>query len=118
MDHPTSTPHAPTSPAATSLVVAGRPISEYRDLRDFPKHSHGRDNVVGYVVRETVRDGKPLYHGEKDERGIYQGGCGYDVFAVEGASRYDWTWPVRDAYRKMKGGYAVVDELYSCGCRS
>lgn len=55
--------------------------------------------------------------GEPDEHGHHDG-CGYDVFAVEGAHRYTETFPARDAYRQQSGGYAVVDTLYKCGCRS
>ncbi|MGW9031656.1 hypothetical protein ACWGQ5_48145 [Streptomyces sp. NPDC055722] len=104
-------------PQAVSLVIAGRPIGEYRPVRDYPGHFHSNDIIVGYVVRETIRGGKPLHHGEPDEHGHHEG-CGYDVFAVDGAHRYTETFPTRDAYRQQCGGYAVVDTLYKCGCRS
>ncbi|WP_331732904.1 hypothetical protein OG613_48875 (plasmid) [Streptomyces sp. NBC_00015] len=114
MSQPASTSTTLHSPAAVSMVVAGRPIGEYRDLREFPAHSHRTDDVVGYVVRETVRDWRPLYRDEcrPDE------GCGYDVFAVDGAHRYAETFLTRNAYRQRQGGYAVVDTLFACGCRS
>ncbi|MEU1597963.1 hypothetical protein ABZ468_35315 [Streptomyces sp. NPDC005708] len=108
----------PTPPRnAVSLVIAGRPIGEYRRPRTYPGHTHSTDVIVGYVVRETIRDGKPLHHGEPDKDGRYEG-CGYDVFAVDGAHRYVETFQTRDDYRQRPGGYAVVDVLYACGCRS
>jgi len=90
--------------------VAGRPLAEYVQLHHHAGQVHSTDGIVGYVVRETVRDGKALY---SDDRA----GCGYDVQAVEGGHRYGDTFGLRDFLREGRG-YAVVDSLYACGCRS
>lgn len=119
-------PVGPVTVPPAPFVIAGRPLAEYErfgpdiDTKGSRCLSHTTDMIVGYVVRETVRDGKQLHRGEPNERGIYPA-CGYDVFAVESTptdGRYDRTFPIRDAYRRAKGGYAVVDSLYSCGHRS
>lgn len=110
-----------TTPAPLTIgatVVAGRPLAEYRPIREFPGHFHSNDMLVGYVVRETIRDGTVLWHGAHIGPADMHEHCGYDVAAVEGAARYGDTFAVRDAYRAQPGGYAVVDSLYSCGCRS
>jgi hypothetical protein len=114
-------------PATTShtgiadTIVAGRRLGDYRTIREFPGHFHRHpDDIVGYVVRETIRDHEVLWRGEQTVRhGItVWSECGYDVATVEGAARYGDTFPIRDQYRTAPGGYAVVDTLYRCGCRS
>jgi len=102
----------------TDTVVAGRNLADYKPIRTYPGHSHSTDMIVGYVVRETIRDGVVLWHGERIGPGDMHEFCGYDVAVVEGACRYGDTFETRDSYRKQPGGYAVVDHLYSCGCRS
>lgn len=92
-------------------VVAGRLLTEYVELYHHRDHTHNTDGVVGYVVRETIRERNILW-------GEDFGTCGYDVQAVEGGHRYGDTFPLRDVYRDRPGGYAVVDRLYRCGCRS
>lgn len=101
-------------------VIAGRRLGDYRKIREFPGHHHSNDDLVGYAVRETIRDGKALWHGEMTvQHGVERWSeCGYDVAVVEGARRYGDTFEVRDSYRNAPGGYAVVDRLYRCGCRS
>ena len=97
--------------------VAGRRLGDYRKIREFPGHYHSHpDDVVGYAVRETIRSGEILWHGEADDKGHRE--CGYDVATVEGSTRYGDTFAIRDQYRNEAGGYAVVDTLYRCGCRS
>ncbi|HKT02000.1 MAG TPA: hypothetical protein VJT31_20935 [Rugosimonospora sp.] len=99
-------------------LVAGRRLREYRPLRANGHHPHGLAAIVGYVVRETVRDGVVLWHGEHTGPADVHEFCGYDVAAVEGSDRYGDTFPTRDQYRSQPGSYAVVDSLYACGCRS
>lgn len=82
-------------------------IADYRSLRDARGHSHGKDNpIVGYVVRETIRDGVALRHGPADAKGRRQ--CGYDVAVIEGGCNYTDTFDILDSYRNTPGGYAVV----------
>ena len=98
-------------------LINGRRIADYTDLRSSPDHSHTTDTIVGYVVRETVRNGRPLFRGTPDTRGIHPE-CGFDVEVIDGGHRYADTFATRDSYRSTDGGYAVVDDLYACGCRS
>ena len=106
---------APVSPVADT-VVAGRRLADYESLTQHPGHHHSIDTVVGYAVRETVRDGRAMWHGTPDERGNYPH-CGVDVAVIEGSTRYSETFPIRDRYRCVEGGYAFTVELYACGCR-
>lgn len=99
-------------------IIAGRKVADYQKIRTYPGHSHTTDMIVGYVVRETIRDGVVLWHGEHIGPSDMHEFYGYDVHVVEGACRYGDTFETRDAYRRQPGGYAVVDTLYSCGCRS
>lgn len=69
-------------------------------------------------MRETIRNGEALWHGPLNGHGEHTL-CGYDVAVVEGGRCYVETFPIRDQYRSLPiGGYAVVDNLYACGCRS
>lgn len=106
-----------TTSNISDTVIAGRRLADYRPIREFPGHFHSNDMRVGYAIRETIRGGKVLWHGDVDANGRHEH-CGYDVAAVEGACRYGDTFTVRDSYRATPGGYAVVDSLYSCGCRT
>ncbi len=98
-------------------IVAGRLLSDYIAFHHHRDHAHSIDSIVGYVIRETIRDGQTLWG--DDSHTI----CGYDVQAIEGGHRYADTFPLRDFLRgtyntyRDKGGYAVVDSLYACGCR-
>lgn len=99
------------TPLAT--VIAGRPVSEYVDAWSRPRHDHGSDTTVGYVVRRTIDPlGIILWHDSATKAR-----CGVDVLAVEGATRYADTFAMRDELRQGTG-YAVVDTLYACGCRT
>ena len=98
-------------------LINGRQVADYTDLRSSPDHSHTSDTIVGYVVRETVRNGRPLFRGTPDAHGIHPE-CGFDVEAIDGGHRYADTFATRNSYQSTDGGYAVVDTLYACGCRS
>lgn len=96
---------APIAPVAETLV-GGRPVRDYVDFRQHPAHSHGLDTTVGYVLRETIRDRQSL-------------GPDYiDVAVFDGDHRYGTALDLAHVYRAADGGYAVVDTLYACGCRS
>lgn len=99
-------------PRVSDIVVNDRRVGDYASLLSHPRRScdHRLGAIVGYVVRETVRDGEVL------PRHPYGPGCGVDVYVVDEAGGYARTFPVRDSYR-TSGGYAVVDNLYRCGCR-
>lgn len=94
---------------APDTIIAGRRLEAYLPIEGFPGHHHNNNMIVGYAVRETVRGGKILWH---------DADCGYDVAVVEGSTNYADTFEIRDRIRFTPGGYAVVDRLYSCGCRS
>jgi len=99
-------------------IVGGRELRAYVSFVEHLNHPHPSDSIVGYVVRETIsRFGTVLWHTEIDVRGDEVHECGYDVAVVEGANNYGDTFPIRDRYRRWQG-YAVVDTLYACGCRS
>jgi hypothetical protein len=90
--------------------IAGRLLTDYVELHAHRGSAHSTDAIVGHVVRETVREGLVLTNAE-------HGGCGYDVQAVAGGHNYGATFGLRDKLREGRG-YAVVDSLYPCGCRS
>ena len=95
--------------AVATTPVGGRLLGEYRPMSYAADHDHTiTTGLVGYVVRHTIRDGEII----RSTRGV-----GYDVAVVVGASRYADTFPIRDAHRQGRD-YAVVDNLYGCGCRS
>ena len=98
------------------VEVAGRKLADYREVDN--THGHDLDQLVGYVVRETLRDGQALWHGDLTGRGEARQFCGYDVAVVDGAHRFAEALTVAYAYRDLPDGYALVDHLYSCGCRS
>lgn len=94
------------------VEVAGRPLADYTPLAvaGGAGHDHSTTTgIVGYVVRHTIDpEGVLISDGQR---------VGVDVAVVEGAHRYAETFPERDALRDGRG-YAVVDMLYGCGCRS
>lgn len=99
-------------------IVGGRELRAYVSFAEHLDHDHPSDSVVGYVVRKTISPyGSVLWHTEVDASGDEVRECGYDVAVVEGARNYADTFPIRDLHRRGKG-YAVVDTLYACGCRS
>lgn len=99
-------------------IVGGRELRAYESFAAHLDHDHPSDSIVGYVVRKTISPhGSVLWHTEIDAGGDEVHECGYDVAVVEGARNYADTFPIRDRHRRGKG-YAVVDTLYACGCRS
>lgn len=89
-----------------TTTVAGRQLADYVPM--VKSHDHGLDTVVGYVIRKTISDGTIMWHSE---------GCGYDVATVDGSNHYASALEVVRTYR-VDRDYAVIDMLYSCGCRS
>lgn len=120
--------HVDVAPIATHRAcialtrVNGRRLADYGDLRNDPQHGHRTpDDIVGYVVRQTIADdGLHLWKGQAARRpsGVvdHPEGCGIDVLAIEGAIRFHETIATREHLRRH-GGYAVTDVLYACGCR-
>lgn len=90
-----------------STLVAGRAVRDYQPMAGHPHGPSG--GVVGYVVRETIRGGCRL--------AVADGPLGVDVAAFDGATQYGAALDTARGYRQH-GGYAVVDSLYACGCRS
>jgi hypothetical protein len=103
-------PRLPLLDIAPQTEIAGRLLVDYVELHAHRNSAHSTDDIVGYVVRETIRQGRTLNSSQ-------HGGCGYDVQAVVGGYNYAATFGLRDKLREGRG-YAVVDSLYSCGCRS
>lgn len=116
---PGKNPAPARTAAVRATVIDGIHVRDFVSSELRPRHRcHTTDSIVGYVVRETMRNGTLLTRGEPDARGAYPV-CGYDVFAVSGGGNYVATFPVRDSYRTADGeNWAVVDSLYACGCRS
>lgn len=92
-------------------VINGRKLSDYAPSADFPRHSHGTHVLAGYVIRQTERDGEYLWHDEAKTA------CGEDVAVVEGSTNYADALEIKHTYRTGTS-YAVIDSLYTCGCRS
>lgn len=92
-------------------TVAALPLSS-----EHPQHAHGTGTLAGYVVRETIRNGTVLWHGTVDDKGHFAL-CGYDVAVIDGARRYAEALDIMHSYR-AGDGYAVIDNIYTCGCRS
>jgi len=100
------------TPLPASVTVAGRPAASFVKMNGYPGHSHGTDATVGYVVRVTIDPhGTILWHDETKQA------CGFDVHAVDGATRYGDALEVVRKYRTGQS-YAIIDTLYACGCRS
>lgn len=95
--------------APDALISVHRDLDKFRPLAKDPAHDHHIDNVVGYVVRETIRSGEVL----RDEAGR----VGIDKVVVEGGTEYGRAREYARRYIAQRGGYAVVDNLYGCGCR-
>jgi hypothetical protein len=104
-----------TADSISETDIAGRRLGDYKPIRDYPGHNHTTDMVIGYVVRETIRDREVLWRGEPDRQGHRE--AGHDVAIAVGIGRYADIVAIRDSYRSTPGGYAVVDRLYACGCR-
>lgn len=105
-----------------TTVLNGRKIADYVDLRNHLPHQHSTDLIVGYVVRETIGPNGEgaLWRnaaGDRVEANDRAGRCGYDIAVVEGPGRYVNTRLIVADY-EADGGYAVVDSLFVCGCRS
>jgi hypothetical protein len=95
-------------------IVDGRKLSEYTDTikPGIRGHQHSTDNLVGYAIRHTIEpDGTVLWHTDGSGR------CGHDVVVVDKPTEYGWAIEAAHADR-AQNGWAVIDHLYSCGCRS
>jgi hypothetical protein len=97
---------------SSALVVAGIDVATAPSILENGSHSHGLLTEVGYVVRQTQRDGVWLC-----ERGDGNGldNCGFDVAVAE---KYTAALDVMHALRVQEGNWAVIDRVYGCGCRS
>lgn len=98
---------------ARTATVNGNPVTAYTRLKNGPVwlHDHSREGIVGYVVRETCRNGVHIPRlGDNTH-------AGYDVLVVDGAWRYGETRATARKYR-VPGARSVTDTLYRCGCRS
>ena len=67
-------------------------------------HAHGLDTTAGYIVRRTFFD-------EREHE---------DVATINGRTNYEQALvAVREVRAEQTGmGYAVIDFVYECGCRS
>ncbi len=90
-------------------VTVLRTVAGFVPLNGSSRHDHSATTgIIGYVVRETIREGVVLREGNH---------VGVDVRLVLGGPRYADALVIRDGYRDTRSGYAVVDNLYGCGCR-
>jgi hypothetical protein len=77
-----------------------------------PSHDHRTDEIVGHVVRQTVTaDGAVL---PRDASGR----IGTTVATVEGAGAFPVALAMARDVRADGQAYAVIDNVYRCGCRS
>ena len=108
--------HAAALKPSPDLVVGGRPLSAYQPFRwAHAAHRAGASlsDIVGYVVRRTIADdGEILWNDEE------RTSCGYDVAVLPAPHLYGQALDVALEHRGPGDGYAVVDRLYACGCRS
>ncbi|MCK9898125.1 hypothetical protein [Frankia sp. AgB32] len=90
-----------------AVQIAGRRVGAYEPdgVRRNADHSHSLSQIVGHVVRETVRGGVPLW------------AMAVDVAAFEGADQFGAAVELAETFC-VDSGYALVDRLYACGCRS
>lgn len=78
-----------------------------------PGHNHSLTNVIAYEVRQTIRAGRVLWHGDE------AGGCGYNVHTFVGGDQYAAALQAAKELRVTDRSYAVVDFVYGgCGCTS
>jgi hypothetical protein len=103
----TATPAPDTTSAADLDNLATAPR-----LVDHPEHDHGRNAITGYVVRRTANGGKILP--------TITPGCrpGVDVAVYPSPHAYPAARTLAGLLRQHPGAYAVIDNLYACGCRS
>src|SRR6185312_1945065 len=78
---------------ARDVVVNGKRVGDYASLWDNPRHSHSNDNLVGYVVVETVDPELGALWRHKVDGGhttepVCAGSCGWDVAVIDAANRY------------------------------
>lgn len=75
----------------------------FAGLGETLSHGHGLRTQSGYIVRRT----------------FFEGERAHEDVAAFGATHYSAALARAYAVRVEKGhhGYAVVDRLYSCGCR-
>ena len=67
-------------------------------------HTHTLDDIVGYEVRQTLKDRQVL------------GRDGPVIARVDGASRYADALKIAYEHRNIPSSYALVDSVYACGC--
>lgn len=105
------------SSTSTALTVAGFDVAQCPSLIDHGSHDHGLNTEVGYVLRQTKRDGVFLWHHPADADGINRGPIGQDVAGFDGLFAAERAFRTANTMR-LSGNYAVVDRVYACGCRS
>jgi hypothetical protein len=92
------------------LLADPERIADAPGIAAHPEHStHSLDDIVGYVVRRTLQDGTILP--------ARAGRVGDDAMIFVGGNSYATAMEITRAMR-FDGRYAVVDSVYSCGCRS
>lgn len=72
---------------------------------DHPERHH-LSEVVGYVLRQTMRDYRPLP------------GRGVDLAVISNPDRYDQGLALLAVARGVPGRMANLDTVFRCGCRS
>lgn len=110
------------TPEVERTLIDGMELRFYQTSRTggqchFP---HSADDLVGYVVRQTIARGVRLQHADGVDMGVGVG-VGGDVAAFDGRNQYATALDAAKTYRVDtlgSGDYAVVDSLYDCGCRS
>lgn len=88
-------------------TITPLPADARASLRQSLGHEHGLATIAGYVVRVTCEPGADFHPREQDR----------DLVAYGSPRMYGEALEAAHAIRDARG-WAVVDVVYACGCRS
>lgn len=74
-------------------------------------HDHNLNTIVGFVVRQSIEDGERLPDMAPHRPGR-------DIAVVPGVTSYSTAVELAGHVRGREGSWAVVDRVYTCGCRT
>jgi hypothetical protein len=107
------------------VMISGRTVGRFTRAYPGPgepstgdRHTHCTDQIVAYVIRVTAdEDGRTYWRdhtGTPAQTQQHPGRCGYDADVVTRTTPESWT---EAKTRAARHGHAMVDSLFSCGCR-
>lgn len=97
-----------TTTAASQFLTA-KGAAAAPSITEHPEHPHTLNDIVGYLVRHTMKHGRRL----PDTNGR----VGNDLAVYLNPTDYGVALSYAHDLRHG-GSYAVIDTLYACGCRS